>query len=252
MVGWLEGWDGQPTSSGAGSSSLAGRSGHQRAKALVLRPRLLTSHPQAYKMATRTMAIRVASAFKTTSRRAWSSPASPYLVAPCLAGPSSCPAPRPAHRQRQPLATPPRPPRRRYATKANNSDGDDDDQSIRAQWAKDLLAHRSNLIVSKSRRETLPKSIFDVTFTRSSGAGGQHVNKVSTKANVRVSLAAASAANAASVSGVGPFPLPIPKEVIGIAAKESVSLRRGGDVVPCSHSWCLVSPTTYPPATLSS
>lgn len=32
LVGWLEGWDGQPTSSGAGSS-LVGRSGHQRAKA---------------------------------------------------------------------------------------------------------------------------------------------------------------------------------------------------------------------------
>lgn len=36
--------------------------------------------------------------------------------------------------------------------------------------------------------ETIPRSICDVTFSRSSGPGGQNVNKVNSKATVRVPL----------------------------------------------------------------
>lgn len=147
---------------------------------------------------------------------------SSYITMPCIAGPS-----RWANHQAQPLAVPLLP-RRHYASrKAASGDLDDDrdEQHIRSEWASALVARRSSLRVSKSSRESLPKSVFDVTFSRSSGAGGQHVNKVSTKATVRLCLAAATADGRMYEEEKSPFPLPIPREVARRAAKESVSSR---------------------------
>ena len=38
--------------------------------------------------------------------------------------------------------------------------------------------------------DTLPKSLYDVSFSRSSGPGGQNVNKVNSKATMKIDLAA--------------------------------------------------------------
>lgn len=44
-----------------------------------------------------------------------------------------------------------------------------------------------------AQRVQVPREAVAVTFARSSGAGGQHVNKVSTKASMRVDVSEASA-----------------------------------------------------------
>ncbi|HEX5052400.1 MAG TPA: alternative ribosome rescue aminoacyl-tRNA hydrolase ArfB [Planctomycetota bacterium] len=50
---------------------------------------------------------------------------------------------------------------------------------------------RSELVLRDGR--VLPKDCFHVSFSRSGGAGGQHVNKTETKVDLRLDLAAAEA-----------------------------------------------------------
>ncbi|KAI9724253.1 MAG: hypothetical protein M1828_003677 [Chrysothrix sp. TS-e1954] len=58
------------------------------------------------------------------------------------------------------------------------SPSDREEELKRARtWIKDFNA------------DTLPKSLYDVSFSRSSGPGGQNVNKVNSKATMKVDLA---------------------------------------------------------------
>ena len=50
---------------------------------------------------------------------------------------------------------------------------------------------RSDLCLRDGR--VLPKDLFHLSFSRSGGAGGQHVNKTETKVDLRLDLAAAEA-----------------------------------------------------------
>ena len=50
---------------------------------------------------------------------------------------------------------------------------------------------RSDLVLRDGR--VLPKDCFHLAFSRSGGAGGQHVNKTETKVDLRLDLAAATA-----------------------------------------------------------
>ncbi|KAF2723452.1 hypothetical protein K431DRAFT_219806 [Polychaeton citri CBS 116435] len=63
---------------------------------------------------------------------------------------------------------------RRYGIK-RGADYDADELDVARQWLAKLDA------------ETIPRSICDVSFSRSSGPGGQNVNKVSSKATLRIS-----------------------------------------------------------------
>ena len=49
---------------------------------------------------------------------------------------------------------------------------------------------RSDLVLRDGR--VLPKDCFEVSFSRSGGAGGQHVNKTESKVDLRLDLTAAS------------------------------------------------------------
>lgn len=73
------------------------------------------------------------------------------------------------------LASRPAPLVRWYATKRG---GDVDEAELEAARAW----------LSKLDPDTIPKEICEVTFSRSSGPGGQNVNKVSSKATLRVSM----------------------------------------------------------------
>ncbi|KAJ5574142.1 uncharacterized protein N7459_008569 [Penicillium hispanicum] len=65
---------------------------------------------------------------------------------------------------------------RRFAsTKARSADGD---LELARAWLKSLDSH------------TIPRQIGEVSFSRSSGPGGQNVNKVNTKATLKIPLAA--------------------------------------------------------------
>ncbi|SPO47100.1 uncharacterized protein PSANT_04787 [Moesziomyces antarcticus] len=62
-----------------------------------------------------------------------------------------------------------------------NADGSDDEMEARRRW------------VSAFEPIQLRRNDLDVTFSRSSGPGGQNVNKLNTKANVRLDLSQAGA-----------------------------------------------------------
>ncbi|KAK7521537.1 peptidyl-tRNA hydrolase domain protein [Phyllosticta citriasiana] len=69
--------------------------------------------------------------------------------------------------------------RRPLATRRNDSYGppaSEDEVKAARQWIEQL------------NPETIPRSMCDISFSRSSGPGGQNVNKVSSKATVRVPL----------------------------------------------------------------
>lgn len=61
-----------------------------------------------------------------------------------------------------------------------------------SQWAQPPLGENGGARVVRPgdavRREDLPRGALTASFSRASGAGGQNVNKVSTKAEVRFSL----------------------------------------------------------------
>ncbi|ORY06023.1 hypothetical protein BCR34DRAFT_490432 [Clohesyomyces aquaticus] len=65
---------------------------------------------------------------------------------------------------------------RGFAARRNNNDVREDEIRTARRWLEQLNA------------ETIPKSIGEVTFSRSSGPGGQNVNKVNSKATLKVPL----------------------------------------------------------------
>ncbi|KAK8156510.1 hypothetical protein BKA80DRAFT_208261 [Phyllosticta citrichinensis] len=69
--------------------------------------------------------------------------------------------------------------RRSFATRRNDS---------HAPTAKEDEVKAARQWIDHLNPETIPRSICDVSFSRSSGPGGQNVNKVSSKATVRVPL----------------------------------------------------------------
>ncbi|KAK8197025.1 uncharacterized protein BKA78DRAFT_245960 [Phyllosticta capitalensis] len=68
--------------------------------------------------------------------------------------------------------------RRSFATRRSDPHGTASEEDIKA--ARQWLDHLNP--------ETIPRTMCDVSFSRSSGPGGQNVNKVSSKATVRVPL----------------------------------------------------------------
>ncbi|PWN18150.1 hypothetical protein BCV69DRAFT_253399 [Microstroma glucosiphilum] len=103
-------------------------------------------------------------------------------------------------------------------------------QQVRRAWSQALASRRAQWSQPSAKgggtggggssRSALPKEIFDVSFSRSQGPGGQNVNKVNTKANVRLLLAAASSPSIFD-SGKSPLPVPIPREVVSRLVEKS-------------------------------
>ncbi|KAF2794995.1 hypothetical protein K505DRAFT_302982 [Melanomma pulvis-pyrius CBS 109.77] len=65
---------------------------------------------------------------------------------------------------------------RRLAAARNTNEASDEELQAARKWLNDLHA------------ETIPKSIGEMSFSRSSGPGGQNVNKVNSKATLQVPL----------------------------------------------------------------
>ncbi|KAK8221847.1 hypothetical protein M8818_000012 [Zalaria obscura] len=63
-----------------------------------------------------------------------------------------------------------------YATRANTGTGEDEEIAAARRWLADL------------NPDTIPRNICDVSFSRSSGPGGQNVNKVNSKATLKLPL----------------------------------------------------------------
>jgi peptidyl-tRNA hydrolase ICT1 len=112
----------------------------------------------------------------------------------------------------------------------------EEEQAARAAWASQVASSRSLTKSDTGLRQLLvPKSVFEVSFSRSSGPGGQNVNKLATKAQVRMNLSAAGNENGSS-SSKSIVPLPVPRNLIELLRTSSPNY-----YVASSHSLLFTS-----------
>ncbi|CAO1612929.1 unnamed protein product [Parajaminaea phylloscopi] len=117
----------------------------------------------------------------------------------------------------------------------SQSTDDDQDTKARLAWADEVKQRRST--PEGRAKRVIPKNVIDVTFSTSSGPGGQNVNKVSTKATVRLRLKEAVQASRSS-GHASPLPLPVPPSVVTLAKAQS------SYYVASSHSLLVSSSAT--------